>query len=455
MRRIILALLLFCLVGCQAYRPTPPDLPAHQAAWQKRLPDAEGVRAYDASLARLGVDSAGAFDVGDGISLGEAETIALLCNPRLRVARLEARVPLLGAQQAGLWDDPEFGLDVLRILQNVGSPWVIGTGLMFTVPISGRIRAEQVRAFAEADAALCAAHAAEWAVVFDLRGTWSQWTAAGERVELGEEYLNGLAEVLVLAQAQREANQIGAPQLRVLQLEQARRKGDLIAVRGEQRRLRLKIKRLMGLVPEAELALLPDFSSVAPTLEGHAERVHMRAHNIELATSQARYRTAEKAFRLEIRKQYPDLKLGPLYEFDQGQDRLGGGLATTLPLWNKNRRAIAEARATRDAAKGSYEARYETIVADLAQAHVQLDVAAQRGAWLREHMAPMADRQLEDLNRLGTMGDLDVLIVKDALTNALETKLQILETRLQQALSSNEIRSHLGPPQAPSCGSCK
>ena len=70
-------------------------------------------------------------------------------------------------------------------------------------------------------------------------------------------------------------------------------------------------------------------------------------------------------------------------------------------------------------------------------------------------MAPMADRQLEDLNRLGAMGDLDVLIVKDALTNALETKLQILETRLQQALSSNEIRSHLGPPQAPSCGSCK
>ncbi len=457
MRYIVLlsiVLLVLASGGCQSYRANPPILDSHARAWHQRQPDADGVRAYAQSLVRLNAGARAPFEVSDGLTLEEAESVALLLNPELRVTRLEARVPLLGAREAGRPEDPEFELDLLRILESVSSPWILGTGLRFTVPISGRLQAERARAFAEADAALCAAYVAELSVVTRLRRAWNQWTATGERVVLLQAHLTGLDDMLKIARAQREANQIGGPQLGVLELEQVRRLGELDALRSDQVRQVLALKKLMGLTPDAELALIPALSPDRPALEPQVERAHLRDLNPELALAKARYATAEKALQFEIRKQYPDLKVGPSYENEDGQGRLGAGGGIPLPLWNRNRRAIAESRAERDAARGAYHARYEMLVADLAEARAEFSAAASRSTWLRDRVAPMADRQLNDLRKLGELGDMDVLILKDAMTGVLEAKFQLLDVRLQQAQASTSIQSLIEPLRTPSSRCC-
>ncbi len=448
------ALVVLVCGGCQSYRPNPPNLDAHARAWPDRQPSANGVRAYAQSLARLNAGEREAFDLTDGLSLSEAESVALLLNPELRVARLEARVPLLSARESGRPEDPEFELDLLRVLQSVSSPWILGTGLRFTIPISGRLQAERARAFAEADAALCAAYVAEQSVVTRLRKAWNRWTTTGERAALLQAHLSGLEDMLKIAKAQREANQIGGPQLRVLELEQVRRLGELDVLRADQVRQVLELKKLMGLVPEAELALLPALSPDRPGMEPAAERNRLRDLNPELALAKARYQTAERALQVEIRRQYPDLKAGPVYENEDGEGRLGAGGGIPLPVWNRNRQAIAESRAERDAARGAYLARYEMLVADLAAARAEHHAAVSRSAWLRDRVAPMADRQLGDLRKLGELGDMDVLILKDALAGVLETKFQILDVRLRQAQASTTIQSLIEPLRTPTARCC-
>lgn len=438
------------LGGCQSYRPAPPNLNSHVRSWTVRSPDSSGVRAYAAALSRLNPGERGPFDASDGFGPEEAEAVALLLNPELRVARLEARVPLLSACEAGRWEDPEFNLDLLRVLESVPSPWLLATGLRFTIPVSGRLSAERARAFAEADAAFCAAYVAEIDVVTRLREAWNRWTVTGERISLLTAYVDGLQEILEFAQAQRDANQIGEPELRVLALEQVRRQGELVALRNEKVRQFLDLKKLMGLTPEADVALVPAMADDAISTEPEAERARLRLVSPDLALAHARYVEAERALQVEIKRQYPDLGLAPLYENEDGEPRLGVGGGVTLPLWNRNRQAIAESRAERDAARGAYQARYQLLVADLADARADHRTATDTGRWLRDRVAPMADLQLADLRKLGQLGDMDVLILKDALTGVLESKLQILDTHFQKAQAATRIRALVHPPRTPS-----
>src|SRR5688572_284171 len=95
----------FVLVACQRYSPAPLDLAGHHAAVAARDPSATDVIAY---ARRLGAPPEGAakYDPSDGLSLAEGEVVALFFNPQLRLARLKADVPRVGAAEAGRWEDP-------------------------------------------------------------------------------------------------------------------------------------------------------------------------------------------------------------------------------------------------------------------------------------------------------------------------------------------------------------
>ena len=57
----------------------------------------------------------------------------------------------------------------------------------------------------------------------------------------------------------------------------------------------------------------------------------------------AEYQASQSALQLEIARQYPDVQLGPGYEFDQGDNKWMLGLGVTLPVFNQNQGAIAAA----------------------------------------------------------------------------------------------------------------
>ena len=62
----------------------------------------------------------------------------------------------------------------------------------------------------------------------------------------------------------------------------------------------------------------------------------------------AAHSTSEAELQREIRKQYPELSVGPGFEHEDGNSKVGLGIGINLPLWNRNQQGIAEASAERN-----------------------------------------------------------------------------------------------------------
>lgn len=438
------------LLGCQSReRELPARVAPDHPGWATRLPESPGVAAYAAELESLNPEELRVFSLSDGVSLVEAEAVALVFNASLRRARLEARVPLASARNSGLPEDPRIELDLLRVLASVSNPWVAVSGLQFTVPLSGRLASERRAAFATASTARHAALLAELEVVTRLRKVWSSWSASQQRVALLEEYLTSVAEIVSVAKAQRDAEQLGTTKLRVLLLEEVSRQGDLLAERARAERLLLDLKSIMGVLPDTPVDLRPSFSiaqSCSSDVMGGPELV---LGNPELAQAQADFRAAEEHLRLQVGRAFPDLEIGPLLESEEGIEKLGVGIGVPLPLWNKNRQAIAEACAARRVARQSYQTTYEDLVARVARAAAQCRATSRNERWLSERVAPMADQQLSEVRALGELGDMDVLLLKDALSTVVDTKLQLVQARLDRSEASVRLRALIAPLRTP------
>ncbi len=90
------------------------------------------------------------------------------------------------------------------------------------------------------------------------------------------------------------------------------------------------------------------------------------------------YGVAEAALRLEISKQYPDVSIGPAYQWDHGVKRLQFNLFLTLPLVNRNQGPIAEAEARREEAGAKLEATVAAAYAEIDEAIRQWRIARDR-----------------------------------------------------------------------------
>jgi CRISPR system Cascade subunit CasA len=101
------------------------------------------------------------------------------------------------------------------------------------------------------------------------------------------------------------------------------------------------------------IALENELLALPPLPERDREVVlgHPRLKRLELS-----HRAAEHAVRVEVAKQYPELWIGPDYEYDQGLNTLGFGLMLEIPIFDRNRGGIAAAESGRTAAREQYQA---------------------------------------------------------------------------------------------------
>jgi len=173
------------------------------------------------------------------------------------------------------------------------------------------------------------------------------------------------------------------------------------------------------------------------------------AQELDLAVKRAEYQVAEHQLRLEVHKQYPDLVIGPGYELEEGQSRIGIGFGLPIPIINTNREGIARARGARLAVRAEYEAELERLLHHVAQAEQQLNAAAAQRAYVRDELAPLVDQQVGDAKRYADLGEFDALVQLDALSRRHEARLQVLDSTLQLALALEELNELLGPTFKP------
>jgi len=437
--------------GCTSYEPQPLGLSEHAEAWERRGLadlDEQTVERFYADLRRRpaarDAASPAEFDVRDGVTLAEAEALALALNRDLRVARSRAAEATAGAEQAGRWDDPHLEADLVRVVESVPHPWLGGFGIGFTIPLSGRLEAAEALAWARSHASWGAVAEDEHALLVAVGRSWRDLAAARQRRALLDDYIQRVTLLAGRADQLANAGELSPVNARVLRMDIAERSLMADETSAEIARLETQLRSRLGLAPSADVTFIAE--SFRGATEDHVDSTReLLLDHPRMITARARYEAAEQSLRREVRKQYPDLTIGPVYENEEGQSRIGLTAGIPVPLLNRNRRGIAEAAARRDTARVEAEAAYEALASDVAEHQRRRDAAQHRLTRLRHDIAPLVDEQLGDIARLIELGEANILIIHDALERSINVKLAVLDAAVDAAHAEAAVHAALTP----------
>lgn len=437
---LLLAILPLLPAACAPYERRDIDIGAHRAAFLLRA-------ASDLPTPSAAPDGA-ACDLSDGCSVREAEILALLMNPALRVARAELGVLDARVREAGRWDDPTLAVDITRILESVAEPWELTAAVGFTLPISGRLEAERERAGAERSAEVLRVHAAEWETRLAVRAAFAERvTAERRRAELADDIAR-VDAVVALADRLEQTGEMSRLQARLFRIEAATRRDALLAAELRCAESELTLRSLLGLPAGAALTFDSSFPQ-AHRAASEELRAALLVSSHEIAIAQAEYEVAERALALEVRRQYPDLEIAPGYGRESESDRVLLGLSLPIPILNGNRQAIAEATAARSAA----EARLTTLVErrsnDLERAIARHATATDRARHLATELVPLVEAQLDDARRVAELGEIDSLILLETLSRRADARLSLIDAEREAVLAAIEIDRTLGTTLMP------
>lgn len=442
--RALAATLLVSAGGCQTYAPAPVDVAAHRASFLARTPSAETVGTFAESLKARG-EAAPVFDLADGVSLPEAEVIALVYNAELRTARMRAGVTRATAANAGLWEDPTLGVDLTRIIQSTPEPWKVFATVGLTIPISGRLEVEKKLAGAEHSAELARLARAEWRVRAEVRRAWFERQALDARRETTREFVARLDQSLGVVDRMERAGELSRIEARLFRIDRATTVAELAQVESNAEQASLRLRELMGLAPGAPVQFAPSALGAQNALP-EVDLAELEWRSPVIIEALAEHEAAEKALELEIQKQRPDLHIGPGYGREDGQDQVLFGLSAPLPLWNANRRAIAEANAKRDLARAGVEAALERQIASAEAARLRAEAARRRRQGVESDLVPLVDAQYDDMRRVAQLGEINTLVLLESLRRQQEAKLTLLDALRDESIARIDLEEILGPP---------
>lgn len=422
--------LILLLSGCASYHPLPlrASLPAPAQA------DAQVAAALrQAHLPRRERLSINPSRPLSGEALG---LIAVLLNPDLRAMRAQEGVAQAQVFAAGLLPDPQLSLSA-DLPSNVAA----GYYNAYNMALHWSLAALFTRP-ADLDIARAQARSVQYQVA------WQEWMIANQvRILTRQLYYLEQQEDLArraalttqrLYRASQENLQAGDATITTATLRQIAwldSQDRALALARQITKARQDLNKLLGLPPEAKLALLPPRLGATPTDPAAlvAKADHQR---LDLLALRAGYAAQEARVRRSILGQYPGFSIGLTKAADTSNiHTLGPSVSLDLPLWNRNRGAIAMAEATRAQLHAEYSARLfqtraeiYTLVADLRR------LAAEIAPLARE--VPQLQRAEERLRRAASERNVTLIDYESVRSQSLAKGLQLLA--LQQAYAEQQ-----------------
>ena len=454
--RLLFLCTLALLGGCQHIQSVPLDLDAHHEQWLARDGLAAPIAFHEERPPDGPATFAERFDPADGVDLREAQAIALCYNPELHAQRLETGVLLAQFDHAGLLPDPlltletgskrtENGTSFLRQASRVSRTWVLGGGASFTLPLSGRIGAERDWRGSEYEAGLLASLEHETALLLQLTRQWIAWSAHQERIALHEAQLDTVRG-LARSTAQLAAlGEIDPAAVQSASLDQARLEARLLALRHGEAELRLQLLALMGLSPQAPLRLIPSLRGISseedlPAIAEVAIAQHPRVQRLK-----AEYEAAESRLRLELRRQYPDISLGPNFLLEKPDLTQLLSIAVPVPVWDINQAGIAEAVAHRDVSRARVFAEYESLVGQHAQIEYALRGARAQRLHLESVAMPLAAQQTNAALKRLELGEIEPALLLSLISQAFLVREELLDAAAGEGMLKAELHTLLAP----------
>lgn len=404
------------LSSCALYQPQPIDLNRETAMWEKL--------SLDLCAGRR------------SLSVQELQRIGLLLNPELNKARLTCARSTAVAEFAGLWDDPALSAELERVLQEHVTNGAVSPSL--SIPVTGipAISKRIAEQYKEADYWNMREKERSYLAELDILCTKVQVThvkldVLRARLKQAEQEKDKVAELYRLGEVSFADSQVMTHRVSDLLRE-------VQEMAREHLRLHLELVTKIGLHPsvrEVEIAEPLERGVPAMVPVPSAEQL---LESPALKAQMAAYGAGEEELKREIRRQYPQLELGFKYAHDGGNDKIGPGIGFNIPLWNRNREAIARATGDRELRK------QETLIVwrDLL---TQASALSERGRLAEKHCREELNRTralstaVEHQQKLYDLGEIKLPELADARHEYFTRRISYLDCLSQL----REIRTQL------------
>ena len=306
-------------------------------------------------------------------SLSKLTAQAMETNPDLAVLRARVQTAEGALKTAGERPNPVLSFKPGYNSSSRGiSPWIIEPGLDITIETGGKREARMAEAVAKVRVARLELEAAAWRVRGDVRRALlavARRASHPRAVSLARSRAGrGGAPARIAAQGRRShaagCRHRAHPAESNATLDARHRHAGRESARPTRRRGRRSGRRAHG----SGFRLLRNHAGCPPPPRGGVARRHALTHRADILAALADYAASEERLRLEVAKQYPDLKLGPGYKLDQNENKWTLGIGFELPILNQHKGAIAEAEGKRAEAAARF-------VAVQARALAEIDVA--------------------------------------------------------------------------------
>lgn len=369
---------------------------------------------------------------------------------------LEAERARLAAAQAAVITASARPNPTLSVTPGAPSPYLFGLNLSVPIQTAGKRGYQVQRAKNLDDAARFTLAETAWKIRNQVRAALLASLLASHQLD-----------------ALRSEEQVRSRQVELL--EQRLAVGEISRPEVDRARIELSNTRLAtrnaeGRVVEARATLAaaigipgsgligaefswPQFEHPPATESLSPEQIQKQAvlNRLDVRSALAEYAATQSALQLEIARQYPDIELGPGYQYEEKNSFFTLGLSTTLPVFNRNQGPIAEAEARRKEAAANFLATQARVIAQSETALARYDAAlkelAEADGFLskiqvvQEQMADRALRSGEsdrlELNGVLLQGSTAAKARLDALGRAQAT-LGELEDAVQRPLAPGD-----------------
>ena len=362
--------------SCRRFQPAPLSPADSASALESRSLADPGLRAL---FDRVLPGSAPRWPI-ETWDLATLTLAALYYHPSLEVARAQWHVAEASIATAGARPNPTLTITPQYVANAaMGTPmWDITSALDWPIETAGKRGRRIERAEQLATAARLSLDSAAWKVRAALRARLLEFVAARARTELLAREHEAQHEVVALLEQRVQLGNASVAEAAPARLAELQSAADLAEAERQQREARVRLATAVGVPARALDGLVVEFPldgrSPDPDRPASALRREALLARSDVLASLAEYGASQSALQLEIARQYPDVRIGPGYEYDQGLNKWAViGVSLELPVLNRNAGPIGEADARRTEAAARFAELQATVIDELDRALANRD----------------------------------------------------------------------------------
>lgn len=376
---VFLVIVAGIFAGCARFKSLPISPEHSLAKFQKRSLDDPGLKTFiEANLCtNLTEWPVVQWD------FQKLTLVAFYYNSDLEIARAQWTVADAGKTTAGGRPNPTLAVTpAYNSTASVPSPWLVTPSLDIPLETAGKRGYRIAQARELSSVARLSLVSVAWNVRGKVRKSLLDIYLADKTKALLDAQLVIHEENFRLIERQHEAGAISAFELNQTRLSRDSARLVLHDAVAQTADARIGLADALGIPSTALEGGRFSFTDFKLPEEQHFAQMRQTAllNRADIRAALAEYAASQTALQLEIAKQYPDVNLGPGYEYDQGNNKWSLGLTVTLPVLNQNQGAIKEATARRAEKAANFNAVQARAIAEIDRAWAASSIALQKRA---------------------------------------------------------------------------